>query len=291
MIEAPRRLAEALIALDRLDQDEVERQLAELHATVVTDELWFMALAVRAKAATLWGGTHVALHEIQLSRVDRAHLLGDGTLAQAQLVASEATLLTSLGHGTEVEILASEQLTALSVKVVRARLLVLSRRFREALAVLASVTQTSHGFSRLRAEALLLTAQAYCELGEVDIAQSYLVKAAPHRDFLEAFASIPRALLVDHAEAVPALVPILTELEKHKIKPPFPEVVEVITLTEREQQLIELLPTPRSRDSIARSLFVSTNTVKTQLQALYRKLGVTSREEAVARAYELGLLS
>jgi LuxR family maltose regulon positive regulatory protein len=36
---------------------------------------------------------------------------------------------------------------------------------------------------------------------------------------------------------------------------------------------------------------VSTNTVKTQAQAIYRKLDASSRSQAVGRARELGLLN
>ena len=36
-----------------------------------------------------------------------------------------------------------------------------------------------------------------------------------------------------------------------------------------------------SNEQIARELFVSVNTVKVHLKSLYRKLGVTSRREAV----------
>jgi LuxR family maltose regulon positive regulatory protein len=41
---------------------------------------------------------------------------------------------------------------------------------------------------------------------------------------------------------------------------------------------------------IAERLFVSRNTVKTQAISIYRKLGVSSRAEAIDRAAELGLL-
>ena len=37
-------------------------------------------------------------------------------------------------------------------------------------------------------------------------------------------------------------------------------------------------------------LYVSANTVKSQAQAVYRKLDASSRSQAVARARELGLL-
>jgi LuxR family transcriptional regulator, maltose regulon positive regulatory protein len=37
-------------------------------------------------------------------------------------------------------------------------------------------------------------------------------------------------------------------------------------------------------------MFLTVNTVKTHLAGIYRKLGVTQRNEAVARAQEIGLL-
>ena len=41
---------------------------------------------------------------------------------------------------------------------------------------------------------------------------------------------------------------------------------------------------------MARELGVSPNTLKSHLRGLYRKLGVTSRDEAVTVAREVGLL-
>ena len=43
-------------------------------------------------------------------------------------------------------------------------------------------------------------------------------------------------------------------------------------------------------DKIAERLFLSGHTVKTEIKAIYRKLGVSSRSRAVARSRELGLL-
>lgn len=61
-------------------------------------------------------------------------------------------------------------------------------------------------------------------------------------------------------------------------------------LTPAEHRVLELLPTHMSDKQMAGELYVSTNTVKTHLRAVYRKLGVKARAEAVARARELGLL-
>ena len=46
-----------------------------------------------------------------------------------------------------------------------------------------------------------------------------------------------------------------------------------------------------SAREIAAELYVSHNTIKTQIRSIYRKLGVATRAEAVARARERGLLS
>jgi len=42
--------------------------------------------------------------------------------------------------------------------------------------------------------------------------------------------------------------------------------------------------------AVAEALVVSPHTVKTQLQSVYRKLGVSSRRSALAVARELGLI-
>ena len=61
-------------------------------------------------------------------------------------------------------------------------------------------------------------------------------------------------------------------------------------LTTAELRLLHFLPTHLSFREIAGQLFVSTNTVKTQAQSIYRKLGVSSRAEAVACAEAAGLI-
>ena len=54
-----------------------------------------------------------------------------------------------------------------------------------------------------------------------------------------------------------------------------------VALTDRELAVLQLLPSMMSNEQIAGELFVSVNTVKVHLKSLYRKLGVTSRREAV----------
>ncbi len=63
-----------------------------------------------------------------------------------------------------------------------------------------------------------------------------------------------------------------------------------MSLTGAELRLLPYLATHLAFPEIASRLFISRNTVKTEAVAIYRKLGVSSRSEAIARAVEIGLL-
>ena len=61
-------------------------------------------------------------------------------------------------------------------------------------------------------------------------------------------------------------------------------------LTPAELRLLPFLATQLSFREIAEQLFLSVHTVKAQVTAIYRKLGVSSRTQAVERARSIGLL-
>ena len=61
------------------------------------------------------------------------------------------------------------------------------------------------------------------------------------------------------------------------------------SLTSAELRLVPLLPTHLSMPEIGEKLHISRHTVKSEVISLYRKLGVSSRSEAVARITELEL--
>jgi LuxR family maltose regulon positive regulatory protein len=63
-----------------------------------------------------------------------------------------------------------------------------------------------------------------------------------------------------------------------------------VRLTSRELTLVELLPTHLSYAEIGERLYLSVNTVKSNLKALYRKLDATTRTEAVEASRRAGLI-
>jgi LuxR family transcriptional regulator, maltose regulon positive regulatory protein len=79
---------------------------------------------------------------------------------------------------------------------------------------------------------------------------------------------------------------------RHRVarSPRAPVLGLVEQLSEREQAVLRYLPSTLTLPEIARELYVSPNTVKTQCNAIYRKLAVTSRRAAVQAAREHRLL-
>ncbi len=61
-------------------------------------------------------------------------------------------------------------------------------------------------------------------------------------------------------------------------------------LTARQVTVLRLLQGTLSLREIGQELYLSPNTVKTHTQAAYRKLGVSTRQDAVARAQQIGVL-
>jgi LuxR family maltose regulon positive regulatory protein len=126
-----------------------------------------------------------------------------------------------------------------------------------------------------RAHALLLLAAVRHGHGDLPGAQALVEQARE---------------LVDRL-ADPGLLPGLLEQANRNLDLASRRRVEEPTLlTEREHAVLRLLPTRLSSQEIGRELYVSVNTVRSHVQAIYRKLEVTSRAEAVAHARHLRLL-
>src|SRR5690554_5461465 len=67
------------------------------------------------------------------------------------------------------------------------------------------------------------------------------------------------------------------------------DVVFVEPLTRREKVVLSRLSENTTLEELATELFVSRNTIKSQVRSVYRKIGVSTRAEAVAWAKAAGL--
>ncbi|HLS13023.1 MAG TPA: LuxR C-terminal-related transcriptional regulator [Beutenbergiaceae bacterium] len=139
----------------------------------------------------------------------------------------------------------------------------------------------------------LMRACAAHRLGLVDRAADSLQTALSlvgHTGSLRPFVLVPRSDL----EAISAAYPQLAEepalLQVMATAAVLPEPPEPIRLSIREIAVLEEIATGQPLSRAARQLFVSENTIKTQVRNIYRKLGVHNREDAIERATALRLL-
>jgi LuxR family transcriptional regulator, maltose regulon positive regulatory protein len=127
----------------------------------------------------------------------------------------------------------------------------------------------------LRAHALLLLALVQHARGDLRGARARVEQT---RELIEGFAD---------AGVLPAL---LEHADWTLGSRPRRRVEAAAPLTERELVVLRLLPTRLSTQEISCELSVSVHTVRSQVQAIYRKLQASTRAEAVAHARQLGLL-
>ena len=117
-------------------------------------------------------------------------------------------------------------------------------------------------------------------------AAGFMLKASPIERLVDAIA------IVAAGEAL--LAPSLTQrlIAEHVSRPPpttgSPPALSA--LTEREREVMTLVARGLSNDEIAATLVVSVATVKTHVNRMLSKLGLTSRAQAVVLAYESGLV-
>ena len=115
-------------------------------------------------------------------------------------------------------------------------------------------------------------------------AQGYLLKESEQDDIVRAVHAVVAGEAIFGPGVAARVLGYFTEPPQAvAAEYPFPE------LTDRERQVLESLAQGRSNADIAAELFLSPKTVSNQLTAIFAKLQVASRGEAIVRAREGGL--
>jgi LuxR family maltose regulon positive regulatory protein len=264
---------------------------------------------IRSLLLTDLGQPDAALTVLQVGRAE----LGNWPLLpqlETQLVAQEALLRVAVGErelGREMlERVEREARTSLAVATALAKLQLLEGDPERARELLASHLDSDGAAAphelplSVRAEAWLIDALALDALGEHGQAATALEHAldfagpAGLSRLIVAQGTAARALLRRHARhgtSHPAIVGEALDALEHRgngaHRAPVPLAAP---LSDREQAILRYLPTMMSNQEIAGELYVSVNTVKTHLKAIYRKLDAADRRHAVERGRALGLM-
>ncbi len=222
-----------------------------------------------------------------------AHAVRDGNrLARIYALGCLAVLAVDAGDvrgGTvllreadaEVEqAVSAEHFVAMFPALARARLAAATADWDEATdAAVTAVERARRGAGRVEVAAALLTAASVARRARAEVEGGQAAR----------WLSEARAVLAHCVDAGPVVAAWLAA-EQRAQRFPEPAGVAGEPLTERELAILRLLPGPMSQRQLATSLFVTPNTLKTHLRAIYRKLGADSRGAAVSRARGLGLL-
>jgi len=155
------------------------------------------------------------------------------------------------------------------------------------------------GQTGLALNVLLLQSLAHEQKGDTPRALTALTRAlilgqsgGYVRVFLDEGAPMAKLLRYagSHGVAPKYVAGLLPQFEREISPTPAAQQPLIEPLTERELQVLHLLADGLSNQTIADQLVVALGTVKAHTASLFRKLDVTSRTQAAARARELGLL-
>jgi LuxR family maltose regulon positive regulatory protein len=208
-----------------------------------------------------------ALAELSLAQ------LGRGDAEEALAAANAARMLMHETGGDDLFVAATAQgaiaLAAIALGDERAARVALREAHRPMVAVSTAMPiDATH--------TRLILARAALALGEAEIARGYLRDAQAVIDSISDVGDMRE----EHTQ-------LMVQLDALQ---PGADGVADEEFTNRELEVVALLPSPLTTREIGEELFVSRNTIKTHLRRVYRKLNASSREEAVLISRDRGLL-
>jgi LuxR family maltose regulon positive regulatory protein len=260
--------------------------------------------------------THVGLRaggDVRAAREELEHLRAQcrrwkaPPWAEMLLLVSEAEQLALEGHTERaLELLDSVPEVAVHPVALRhsqvfhAQLLLRSGKAAEARAALQPIIQAPQGWlidiraivvDALAAETLRRHEEALQTLSRAvewaaveEVREPFLVSGPQVRPLLQEL--LNRG--TPHEAELLNLLDRLTPIQSTEKGPGSPYFVE--PLTARELEVLRALQGTASNEQIAKRLFISVNTLRTHTKHIHRKLGTTSRREAVERGRNLGIL-
>lgn len=271
------RIAQAKLFVEQGRIDEAEDAIATVWHIIDTIEHWPLLAHLQATIDICRDRPGEGLERVQALRRRRGARL---TRRQGRLLdLTESSLAVAAGDLTTARRLTAHTGDAAMVVIGAARAELFDGNHERALRILGTIDATA---PEPRAHVAVLEGLALSRLSRpaaADIAARRASTIAAANGLLTPFLLIPADDRTLFGVDVPWTVSALGSS------------VAAPRLTERERVILEELLATSSVTEIATRLHVSANTVKSQRRTLYRKLGASSREDALAIAFGHGLLS
>jgi len=286
-------IAAAIRALERYDTKQADGQVAELHSHADTLEHWPLLFEIEGLSLLITGTSDFGQDYSRRIR-ERHKRTPASAPMRARLAALEADILTAAGRPEQARA-TLERYSATAVPIA----LALSRSFL-AEDLPGQVLQTLKGVEwpdghnyRHRAELSITRAAALLRAGERHHSEVAFVDASKiiaSQDLARTLMMIPRTDVNHLSEVFATSTGYDWTIEVAAAPDIFSPARHVEGLTKREMLVLSHLAQTEKIPVIAERLYVSPNTVKTQLRSIYRKLGASSRSTALSAAHQRGLL-
>ncbi|WP_348788777.1 helix-turn-helix transcriptional regulator [Leifsonia sp. NPDC080035] len=285
------RLAEAMVAVERLDGEVALAQLEAMEHDRRSIEHWIAIAQVEGLARLLAGDAGRALADLDAFAAMRG-AEGRSASTRNALARVRALLQLALGSPDAASVILDRDLAGDPLgRIERARVDLALDRTGSALTGLRALAG-EHLPARGAAEAAALEAAVLLRFSDsartrgvvgqlgallARTEQRLALALLPPRDLERVVSALRDAGFAEVVDDVP-------------LRSLLPEIRQETLLTERELAVLAALMDTGSTAEIAAALVVSANTVKTQLRSVYRKLGVSNREDAIAVAIDRHLL-
>ncbi|WP_460980104.1 LuxR C-terminal-related transcriptional regulator [Pseudactinotalea suaedae] len=281
------QLARAIALTDMVDPG-AQAAVADLTEPGHRDDLWAATVFARAHFAVLSGERSEISRMSNEVRAAMRHV-SRGSLIEVVL-ASELVELLIVDDAVDVAQQVVNRFPGSAISwAAEAKVALAGRRYPEAIAAANKAIAIPQRSWRTTVECHVVLTSAHHAMGDEGAAQEafrHAVRMAQGIGQRRPFLLMPKFLFDGFAgddEKVAALWPgPRTRSDEAAAAPTASSPGDLPTLTAREIQILRALESHPGPVGIGQDLGLSANTVKTHLRAIYRKLGVSSRVEALA---------
>lgn len=280
-----RDIAEAQIAMDRNQLELARKILARTAEAGETIELWPFLLHVTVALDLATDRVVPAFERLKAAGFERNRITAIDPVADYLVFRSYLDVLVAAGEGGLVLRLADDLGHPLRSLIPVARTHLFAGDYLRASRVASHALRRAELSLRDMWEATWVHALAETGAGNLEAAsRSYsLIRKGRPVAFAALISRSPRELVEQlydtHGEAPP-------ESMNHA----GPIGITMPSLTPREREILQLIAEGLSPREIAEQEVTSEHTVRTHVKHIYRKLGATTRRDAVVKAEQLGLL-